>query len=235
MDRGYFPVFRRIFDSDIWGHPVARDVWVYILGHVTYHPTKLCANYGCVELSPGQMVTGLHSLAAGCHFSVQQIRTAISYLESTNRITRQATKKHSIITVCNWEAYRAAQFGDQQTEQQSEQPTDNKQITNRQQTDNNIQEVKKLIIKETPKPIAPSREKGNGSATKRSYALSWNLKFDGITPDIMEGWEKAYPAVNIPRELYAMDQWLIANPDKRKKNYYRFITNWLSRKQERAR
>ena len=129
MDRGYFPVFRRIFDSDIWGHKVARDVWIFILGNVTHYPTKLCANYGCVDLGPGQMVTGLYSLAERNGFSFQQIRTAIDYLISTNRITRESTKRYSIITVCNWETYREAQLGEQQSKQQSEQQSDNNQTT----------------------------------------------------------------------------------------------------------
>lgn len=156
MERGYFPVFRRIFDSDIWGHKIARDLFIYILGHVTHYPTKLCANYGLIDIEPGQMVTGLHSLAAGCRFSFQQIRSAISYLESTNRITRKATRRYSVITVCNWEAYREAQFGEQQTKKQEVEQTDNKQITNRQQTDNNIQEVKKLRSKRKDQdPMSP--------------------------------------------------------------------------------
>lgn len=150
MDRGYFPVFRRIFDSDIWGHKIARDVWIFILGNVTHYPTKLCANYGCIDLEPGQMVTGLHTIAERNGFSYQQIRTAIDYLISTNRITRHPTKRYSIITVCNWDIYREAQFGEQPTKQPSEQPTGNQQVTNRQPTDNHIQEVKKLRSKEKP-------------------------------------------------------------------------------------
>ena len=153
MDRGYFPVFRRIFDSDIWGHKVARDLWIFILGNVTHYPTKLCANYGCVDLEPGQMVTGLHSLSERNGFSFQQVRTAIDYLISTNRITRSSTKRYSIITVCNWYLYRDAQLGEQQLKPQTEQQSGNNQVTIRQQTGNNIQEVKKLRSKERTKPF----------------------------------------------------------------------------------
>jgi len=31
-----------------------------------------------------------------------------------------------------------------------------------------------------------------------------------------------------------MAAWLVANPKQRKKNYQRFITNWLSREQDRG-
>jgi len=44
----------------------------------------------------------------------------------------------------------------------------------------------------------------------------------------------AYPAVNVPREILAAEAWLAANPANAKKNGARFLTNWLSRAQERA-
>jgi len=31
-----------------------------------------------------------------------------------------------------------------------------------------------------------------------------------------------------------MKAWLLSNPEKKKKNYRRFITNWLSRSQEKG-
>jgi len=55
-----------------------------------------------------------------------------------------------------------------------------------------------------------------------------------ITKEDMEIWEKAYPACDIMTELHRMADWLLSNPDKRKKNYRRFITNWLSRTQEKG-
>ena len=150
MDRGYFPVFRRIFDSDIWGNKVARDVWIFILGNVTHYPTKLCANYGCVELQPGQMVTGLHSLAVRNGFSTREIRTSLNYLQSTSRITRQTTNKYSIITVLNWDIYRDAQVGN---DNQNDNHTD-KQTTSKRQANDNIQEVKKLKKDQNPAAVA---------------------------------------------------------------------------------
>ena len=47
-------------------------------------------------------------------------------------------------------------------------------------------------------------------------------------------WNTTYPACNIGAELNKMADWLISNPKKRKKNYRRFITNWLSRTQDKG-
>jgi len=59
-------------------------------------------------------------------------------------------------------------------------------------------------------------------------------KFTGITEDDVNGWKEAFPVVNVSGELKRMREWLLSNPGKRKKNYRRFITNWLGRDQEKG-
>lgn len=58
--------------------------------------------------------------------------------------------------------------------------------------------------------------------------------FTGIDDARMALWAAAYPAVDIPRQLAVMAAWLIENPTQRKSNYGRFITNWLTRQQDRG-
>ena len=50
----------------------------------------------------------------------------------------------------------------------------------------------------------------------------------------LEGWKKAYPAVNVENELLKAAVWLIANPKNKKSNYARFLTNWISKAQDSA-
>jgi biotin operon repressor len=80
-----------------------------------------------MELKAGQFITGRKKLAEELGFSEQQIRTAISKLESTGEISVFSTNKYSIITVTNWENYQ----GDS-----NEQPTENavfcEQIVNKE-------------------------------------------------------------------------------------------------------
>jgi len=50
-------------------------------------------------------------------------------------------------------------------------------------------------------------------------------------------WNKLYQTydrVDIEREFRMMDDWLESNPRRRKKNYRRFITNWLKAEQRKA-
>jgi hypothetical protein len=76
-------------------------------------------------------------------------------------------------------------------------------------------------------------EQGTMNLTKISFLQGgvWG----GITEEDKRAWVDAYPACNIAQELLAMLEWIKANPAKGKKsNYRRFITNWLSRRQEKG-
>ena len=76
------------------------------------------------------------------------------------------------------------------------------------------------------------------SVLSKSSSLSFNknLKvWEGITEKDRTGWGEAYPACDIDIELAKMREWILANGAKGKKsNYRRFITNWLSRSQDRG-
>jgi hypothetical protein len=59
-------------------------------------------------------------------------------------------------------------------------------------------------------------------------------KFIGIDDTHIKEWKEAYPAIDIITELKKMAQWLLSNPTKKKKNYRKFITNWLGIAQQRG-
>lgn len=61
-----------------------------------------------------------------------------------------------------------------------------------------------------------------------------NKKWKNVIVEDKNQWSEAYPACDVELELRQMREWLLSNPDKRKKNYRRFITNWLARSQERG-
>lgn len=73
------------------------------------------------------------------------------------------------------------------------------------------------------------------SSISISSSLNDSLIFSGIEDKDKESWKKAYPACDVESELLKMIEWIKANPDRGKKsNYRRFITNWLSRQQDRG-
>lgn len=80
--------------------------------------------------------------------------------------------------------------------------------------------------------IAPKRS--TASAPKPvTYDFTTGL-FSGVTDEMVATWQAACPAVSVDREIVKAAQWLLANPTKRKKNYRRFLLNWIMRAQERG-
>lgn len=74
--------------------------------------------------------------------------------------------------------------------------------------------------------------------TTSDHKITFNfelLKWEGITVDQVKLWESAYPNLDVVDILTKkMPVWLDANPQKaRKKNFKRFIVNWLSREQQK--
>lgn len=61
------------------------------------------------------------------------------------------------------------------------------------------------------------------------------LKWEGITIEQVKFWESAYPEIDVVDVITKkMPPWLDANPQKaHKKNFKRFIVNWLSREQDK--
>lgn len=59
----------------------------------------------------------------------------------------------------------------------------------------------------------------------------------GITEEQCREWAELYPSVNVQQQLRNMRGWLLSNKERRrtKRGINRFITNWLSREQDRGR
>jgi hypothetical protein len=52
--------------------------------------------------------------------------------------------------------------------------------------------------------------------------------------DQLVRWKEAYPAIDVVQSLRHAASWVVANPKNHKKNWHRFVVNWLARDQEKA-
>jgi hypothetical protein len=75
--------------------------------------------------------------------------------------------------------------------------------------------------------------KGKGASDNRVVFDAATGSFQ-IPPVLLEQWAGAYPALSLDAEVRKASAWLIANPKNAKSNYARFLTNWLSKAQDRA-
>ena len=94
-------------------------------------------------------------------------------------------------------------------------------------------------IKNTAEPSLFDLENDseNDIVKNKFSKINFNFKtrdWENITGEDKKVWEEAYPACDIDIEFLKMKAWLLANPDKRKYNYKRFINNWLSKQQDKG-
>lgn len=93
-----------LLSEELFKKPSALTLYIYLLLRATHETTK----FQEVELQAGQAVIGLKKTAEDTGLSVQQVRTALDYLEATRKITRTATHRFSVVTIENWALQQSA-------------------------------------------------------------------------------------------------------------------------------
>lgn len=133
MHRGYVKLFRKTADNGLMKNAHLLQFWVWCLLKAN-HKNGYVEMIGsqAVTLEQGQFIFGRKVAAEALKSTEMKIRGCLAALEKVGCISIKSTNKFSIITICNWDIY--------QSREDEEQPTNNQQITNKQPTNNHIQE-----------------------------------------------------------------------------------------------
>lgn len=148
-DRTYIKLFRKILKWGWYGDTNTFRVFMHILLKAQYTPTE----YKGVTINSGECVFGRKAWSEELGLSEQQIRTAISHLQSTNEITIKSTNKFSVIHVVKWEFWQIGEGKSTNTSTNKmfqSQPTTNQQPTT-------SKESKKVRIKNNHSHIIGKR------------------------------------------------------------------------------
>jgi hypothetical protein len=97
-------------------------------------------NYKGKVVNVGETLTGLDKLSCETNLSVQQIRTSLNKLKSTNEITINSSPQGTVIKVVNYGKYQVAT-----SEATDEQQTNNKRVTTNK-NDNKEKKENKVVI-----------------------------------------------------------------------------------------
>ena len=131
MNDVYILIHRKITDWQWYQDSNTKSLFIDLLLDANYEDSKV----GLLVIKRGQCLTSLKRIHERTGLTYQQIRTSLNKLEKSQEINKQITNRYSIITINNYNDYQDC----------------NKQITNKQQTNNNIKENKenKEIKKES--------------------------------------------------------------------------------------
>ena len=79
-----------------------------------------------------------------------------------------------------------------------------------------------------------SGDPGTRKQEKIFFDYEGDARLHGIDDETISYWETLYPALDIEQELSKATGWLDSNRKNRKHDIKRFLSNWLSRAQDRA-
>lgn len=119
--QGWVKLHRDLLDWEWYTHLPTKTLFIHLLLKANHKDN----NYRGKLVKRGGLLTGRELLSKETGLSVQQIRTALKNLISTNEITNESTKQGSYIQIVRYDEYQ-----DTTNESTNDQPTTNQQLTN---------------------------------------------------------------------------------------------------------
>ena len=98
----FVKIFKRITKWGWYGDTNTFRVFMHILLNANYKPSE----YKGMTIGAGECVFGRKKWAKELGLSEQNIRTALSHLQSTNEITITSTNRFSVIHIEKWEFWQ---------------------------------------------------------------------------------------------------------------------------------
>lgn len=147
---GFIKLHRSMLDWGWYRDGSTARVFLHLLLTANWE----ASDYLGRRVERGQAVFGLQSLGKQTNLSIQQVRTALKHLQSTNEITLETTNQYSMATVANFGKYQGrAEARSARSAAEASKPA-----TNAQQPDN--------------KPPTPSKKNKNAEKVKKPVCAS---------------------------------------------------------------
>lgn len=147
---GWIKLRRSLIDWEWYDDHNATRLLLHLLLTVNYKEKK----WRGVTIKAGSMVLSWETLSSQCGLSVQQCRTAMDKLISSNEVNRKVTNKYQLVTLVKWDKIQL-DLKDVTANQQANQQTNNNQVTTTKES-KEIKEVPKkdfkIEFKETLRP-----------------------------------------------------------------------------------
>ncbi len=134
---GYIKLHRKLVNWEWYTDIPTKTLFIHLLLVANHKPNK----WRGMVIGTGQCITSFEKLSVQTGLSIQQIRTSMQKLISTNEIEKTSTNQFTLIKVLKYNDYQTSQKeSNMQNNKQS-----NKQSNNPITTNNNDEEYKKII------------------------------------------------------------------------------------------
>lgn len=191
---GWIKIHRKMIDWEWYDDNNTKVLFIHLLLTANHKEKKWKGQ----TILRGQKLTSLEHLAEETSLSVQQVRTSLKKLKSTNEITIKSTSKNTLITI---EKYSSYQDKDDEDNKQNN-TQNNKQITNEQQTNN------KQIT--TNKKDKNDKNEKNVRSSRKNAIEFYNNNINLLTPYEFQKLQD-YDDMEEELVIYAMQKATTAN------------------------
>ena len=109
-DKGFICLWRKTKDDPIWFNstPEQKVIFITLLFMARWKEQKYDVYGDTITLNPGQFITSYSEIKklTGKGVSMQNVRTGIDRFEKLGFLTREVTKRGSLVTIVNWRKYQ---------------------------------------------------------------------------------------------------------------------------------
>lgn len=198
-NKGWIKTHRSLLHSDIFQNDKLFKIFMWCTLKASHTEHEQVVGRQKVTLLPGQFVFGRSKASLELGYSQSTVWDYMNLLKSKGTISIKSNNKFSVITIENWRIYQGIN-------DISDNKTDNKQTTNRQQKDTNKNvknDKKKEIYSRVITRLNESVNKNFKSTTKKTI--------DCINTRLNEGFEEEdfYKVIEIKCQ-----EWLNTDNDK---------------------
>lgn len=102
IDNGWISLYRKFVKWQWYKNANIKSVFMHLVLFANHKEE----NWRGIIVKRGQLITSRETLSDDLGLSIQQIRTCLSKLESTNEIKIETTNRYSLITVINYDKYQ---------------------------------------------------------------------------------------------------------------------------------
>ena len=124
---GWVPLMRSLTDHPIMRRPEALSFYIHLLLRARYKPGLADLNGQILWLEVGQAVYGREEMGRLLDLTEGKVKTNQQFLVKTGLITRKATNRGTIVTVCDYRAWALANTPERPA---NDQPTTSRPTTN---------------------------------------------------------------------------------------------------------
>lgn len=109
-DKGFICLWRKTKDDPIWFNstPEQKVIFITLLFMARWKEQKYDIYGDTITLNPGQFITSYAEIKklTGKGVSMQNVRTGIDRFEKLGFLTREVTRRGSLVTIVNWRKYQ---------------------------------------------------------------------------------------------------------------------------------